>query len=135
LWLLAVTTREPINRFSLSLVAGVVFKFADNGRNCERTFRWRNAHISVCIFYINTRWVRINGKQRSEEVRLVIISVAVFDKKLSSIRNMSASCHSRGVPRFPLLHISNIPLLLPTDNSCVVCVGVVVSENAQVCDR
>jgi len=113
---------------------GVVFKFTDNRRNSERTLYWKTAHVSVCIFYVNACWVRITGKQRSGQVRLVIISVAVFDKKLSSIREMSARCHTRGVPGLRLHHISNIPLLLPTDNSCVVYVGVVVKGNAHVCD-
>jgi len=95
---------------------------------------WKTAHVSVCIFYINTCWVRITGKQWSGEVRLVIISVAVYDKKLSSIREMSTSYHTRGVLGLPLHHISNIPLLISTDNSCVVCVCVVVKGNIQVCD-
>ena len=111
-----------------------VFKYTDDRRNSERTLYWKTALVSVCILYINKCWVRIIGKQRSGEVRLVIISVEVFGKKLSSIRELSAMCHTRGVPGLPLHHISNIPLLIPTDNSCVVCVCVVVKGNAHVCD-
>ena len=118
----------------LKLGSGFVFKFTDNRRNRERTLFWKTAHVSVCIFYINTCWVRITGKQRSGEVRLVIISVAVYDKKLSSIREMSARWRTRSVLGLPLYHISNIPFLICTDNSCVVCVGVVVKGNVQVCD-
>jgi len=99
---------------------GVVLKFTDNRTNSERTLYWKTAHVSVRIFFVNTCRVSITGKQRSGQVRLVIISVAVFDKKLSSIREMSATCHTRGVPGLTLHHISNIPILLPTDNdSCV----------------
>ena len=112
----------------------VVFKFTDNRRKSERTIYWETDHVSVCIFYINTCWVRIIVKQKGGQVRLVIISVAVFDKKLSSIREVSAGCHTRSVPGLTLHNISNISLLLPTDNSCVVCVGVVVKGNVQVCD-
>jgi hypothetical protein len=67
-------------------------------------------------------------------VKLVIVSVAVFDKKLSSLRKMSARCHTKGLLGLTLHHISNIPLLISTDNLCVVCVGVVVKGNVHVCD-
>ena len=64
---------------------------------------------------------------------LVIVSVAILNKKLSFIREMNARCHTRGEPGLPLHHISNIPLLLPTGNSCVVWVFVVVVKgNAHV---
>ena len=86
----------------------------------------KTAHVSVSILYINTCWVGTTCKQKSGQVRLVTISVTVLDKKLSSIREMSARCHRRGVPGLPLLRISNIPLRIPTGNSCVVCVSVVV---------
>ena len=112
----------------------VVFKFTDNRRKSERTIYWESAHVSVCICYINTCWVRIIVKQKGGKVRLVIISVAVFDKKLSSIREMSASCNTRIVLGFTLHNTENIPLLLHTDNSCVVCVGIVAKGNVQVCD-
>ena len=114
--------------------SGVLFKFTDNRRNCERTFYCKTAHFSLCIFYINTSWVKITGKQRSGQFRVVIISVAVFGKKLSSLCEMSARCHTRSLSGLHLHHTSNIPLLLPTDNSCVVCVGVVVKGNVHVCD-
>ena len=113
---------------------GVVFRFTENLRKSERKLYWKTGHVSVCIFYINTCWVIINGKQKSGQVMFVTISVAVFDKKLSSIREVSAGCHTRSVPGLTLHNISNISLLLPTDNSCVVCVGVVVKGNVQVCD-
>ena len=86
----------------------------------------------MCIFYINTCCVRIYGKQRNAQVRLVIVSVAILEKKLSSTREMNARCHTRGAPGLPLHLTSNISLMLPTDNSCVVCVSVVVKGNVHV---
>lgn len=83
----------------------VVLKFIDNRTNSERTFYLKTARVSVCIFFLNMCRVSITGKQRSGRVRLVIISVAVFDKKLSSIREMSARCHTRGVPGVRLNHL------------------------------
>ena len=92
-----------MNGFSLSLVVGVVLKFIDNRTNSERTL-YLTAHVSVRIFYVNVCRVSITGKQRSGRVRLVIVSVAVSDK-LSSILEMSATCHTRGVPG-----VSGVPM-------------------------
>ena len=106
----------------MKLGSGFVFKFSDNRRNSERKLYWKTAQVSVSILYINTCWVRITGKQKSGQVRLVTISVTVLDKKLSSIREMSARCHTRGVPGIPLLHIYQIfcsGFLLITHAWCV----------------
>ena len=84
---------------------GVALKFTGNRTNSERTLYLKTAHVSVCIFFVSMCRVSITGKQRSGRVRLVILSIAVLDKKLSSIREMSAKCHTRGVPGVPLHHI------------------------------